>query len=124
MIPSEYRDSWEAFESDREFYHLTSEQNFESMRDAGRIEPVDPAPDDWAGMEAVFLLDPADPQFPTHRPDVRDHADANDRSHVVRLVIETANTLYRCTEPEETFQVVSLDPISLDDIVRVESVEG
>jgi hypothetical protein len=41
---------------------------------------------------------------------------------LVRLHVKTANELWKSNDPKRTFQVMTLDAISADDIVEVEEI--
>jgi uncharacterized protein len=120
-IPEQYAPQWEPFITDGVLYHLTSRRSLEEMYRLGHIVPRDPAPKYWAGMQAVFMADPTDPRYEQTLPNVVKHV-RNKREALVRLHIRTANELWKSTDPERTFQVMSLDPISIGDVVEVEGV--
>ena len=122
-IPLEYRSLWRPFQANgMTLFHLTTQANLESIRLAGQLIPKDPAPRNWAGMSAIFLANPSDPIYARSLPHVLAHAQKKG-DRLVRLYIETENSLYRSTDPERTFQVMSLDPISTADIVKIEYLD-
>ncbi len=120
-IPQEYQAFWQPYESNKTLFHLTTINNLEEIKKAGYVEPRDPAPRNWAGMKSIFMADPDDPIYHDSLPNVLAHAKKKG-DQLVRLHINTKNRLYRSIDPERTFQVMSLDPISVDDITDIEEV--
>lgn len=119
-IPEAYRSLWEPITTKVILYHMTTRENLPSILAHGLL-PKDPSPKHWAGLKAVFLSLPNDPVFKTAHHDVQAHV-AEKGEEVVRLHIKTKNQLYRSTDPKRTFQVISLDQISPDDITMVEDL--
>lgn len=121
-IPKEYREYWEPYRGDKILLHITTKLNFENIKKIGCIEPRDPSPKHWTGMKAIFLSDPDDPLYPASLEHVLAHVKEKHEA-LIQLHIKTKNHLYRSIDPARTFQVISLDPIDIDDIVKVESLE-
>ena len=121
-IPEEYRKFWEPYRTDKILLHLTTKANFENIKKIGHIEPRDPSPKYWAGMKAIFLSEPDDPLYAESLKHVLAHVKEKQEA-LVRLHIKTGNGLYKSTDPARTFQVISLDPISSDDILELEEVK-
>ena len=120
-IPEQYAPQWESFTTDGVLYHLTSRDSLEEVRRLGHLEPRDPAPKYWAGMRAVFMADPTDPRYEQTLPDVLEHVRSKDEA-LVRLHIKTHNQLWKSNDPKRTFQVMSLEPITAEDIIEVEEL--
>ena len=121
LIPIEYKDLWEPYKTDEILYHLTTKENFGDIKKMGHIEPRDPSPKHWAGMQAVFLAEPNDPLYAESLKHVLAHVKEK-HEELLRLHIKTNNNLYKSTDPARTFQVASLTPISLEEIVEIEKV--
>ncbi len=122
QIPKEYRHLWEPYQSNGILFHLTAAEGLKGIRELGYIEPRDPAPRNWAGMRAIFMADSEDPMYQESLPNVLAHA-RKKGNHLFRLHIKTKNKLYRSTDPERTFQIISLEPIKLADISKVEDLD-
>jgi hypothetical protein len=122
-IPEKYRQYWESYKTDKVLLHLTTRANLENIKKVGHIEPRDPSPKYWAGMEAIFLADPDDPLYAESLKHVLAHVKEKHKE-LLRLHIKTKNELYKSTDPARTFQVMSLDPIYLDDIVEMEDLQN
>ncbi len=120
-IPQEYQRLWSPYETDKVLYHLTTKEGLTGIMILGHIEPRDPTPRNWAGMKTIFMADPDDPIYLDSLPNVMAHAKKKGE-HLIRLHIKTTNTLYRSTDPERTFQVMSLDPIPVAAIVDQEDL--
>lgn len=115
-IPEEYRRFWVPFKKrDTFLYHLTVRDSWEVIRTIGYLEPRDPAPKHWAGMHAVFMSDPHDPWYQENQKRVQKHVKEKGE-RLVRLRILTRNELMRCIDPLRTSQVISLDPIFLNEV--------
>ena len=120
-IPKAYQTLWAPFEYDGVLYHLTTKNNLDSIQKVGYIEPRDPAPRNWAGMKAIFMGYADDPLYAPSQKNVHAHIKKKG-DKLVRLQIKTTNPLYRSKDPERTFQVMSLDPIPVNDIVSTEEL--
>ncbi len=86
----------------------------------GVLLPRDPAPNQWAGLAAVFLTDPTDPFFEVSYASVINHVRAKHHD-VVRLHVRTQNPLWRSHE-EGKSQIISLAPISVAEIMEAERI--
>lgn len=120
-IPEEYRIYWRPYVGQKILFHLTTGPNWESIKSSGWIEPRDPAPRRWAGMSAVYMSDPDDPIYFEQIHGVLNHVRTK-HDKCFRLHIKTDNHLYKSIESERTFQVISLEPISASQIVKVEEL--
>lgn len=120
-IPAEYRHLWVPYTSDKVLFHLTTADGLAGIKELGYIEPRDPVPRNWAGMRAIFMADSEDPIYEQSLPNVLAHA-RKKGDHLIRLHVKTKNKLYRSTDPERTFQIMSLEPLELNDIVEIEDL--
>jgi len=120
-IPDAYRESWVPFQPHAVLEHTTTQGNWEQIKASGYLEPRDPSPYTWAGMRAVFLSDTLDPLYPSRIPRVLAHV-RKKGGPLVRLLIRTEHTLFKSLDPERTAQVISLQPIPLSAVVRVEAI--
>jgi len=73
-------------------------------------------------MEAIFLADSDDPLYADSLKHVLVHVKEK-QENLLRLHIQTKNKLYKSTDPARTFQVMSLDPIRVEDIIEVERLK-
>ncbi len=121
-IPEEYKKFWQPYRTDKALLHLTTKANFENIKKIGHIEPRDPSPKYWAGMKAIFLSDPDDPLYAESLKHVLAHVKEK-QEDLIRLHIKTKNDLYKSTDPARTFQVISLDRISSEEILELEEVK-
>ena len=121
-IPEEYRKFWEPYITDKTLMHLTTRINLENIKKVGHIEPRDPAPKHWAGMKAIFLSDSDDLLYVDSLKHVLAHVQEK-QEDLIRLHIKTKNELYKSTDPARTFQVISLDPISIKEILELENLK-
>lgn len=120
-IPEEYRKYWQPYKTDKILLHLTTKANFENIKKVGHIEPRDPSPKHWAGMKAIFLADPDDPLYIESLKHVLAHVKEK-QEKLIRLHIKTKNELYKSTDSARTFQVMSLEPIKIEDVVKIEDL--
>ena len=118
-IPDQLKRFWEPCDKDQAFFHITTKQNYQSIKNCGYIEPRDPSVRKWAGMKAIFLSDPDDELYAKYAARVVEHVKEK-HEHLVKLHIKTKNQLYKSTHPTRTFQVISLSKIPVDEIVSVE----
>ncbi len=121
LIPEEYKKYWKPFATKGVLYHLTTKENFESIKKLWHLEPRDPSPKYRAGLKAIFLADPTDPLYHETLKNVLAHVKEK-HEHLLRLHIKTDNKLYKSIDPERTFQVVSLKPILFEQIVKIEEL--
>ena len=121
-IPKVYQHLWKPYQTNKTLFHLTTLANWEAITRLGYLEPRDPSPRNWAGMKAIFMADPDDPLYPSSLPHVLAHVKKKEEE-LVRLHIQTSNQLYRSIDPERTFQVASLDPIPIDQVIDVEPID-
>lgn len=120
-IPHEYQSLWVPTDFNGVVCHLTTQENWAGIQATGHIQPRDPAPRNWAGMTAIFLANPDDLQYIESFPKVLAHVKKK-HPHTLRLHIKTKNKLWRSLDPERLFQIMSLDPIDVSEIVKVEAV--
>ncbi len=119
-IPIQYQQYWKPFKTADTLYHLTTASNIEDIQAHGLL-PRDPNPKHWKGMRAIFMAYPKDPLYIETQKNVLAHVKEKGEE-LIRLHIKTNNNLYKSTDPERTFQVISLDPIPARDIIRYELV--
>jgi len=117
-FPQEYRHFWEPYTASSALYHLTTRENYNRIMREGVLLPRDPAPNQWAGLAAVFLTDPNDLFFDVSYASVLNHVRTKHHD-VVRLHVRTQNPLWRSNEGGIS-QIVSLRPISFSEIINVE----
>ncbi len=120
-LPKKYSQFWKPLKSKGTLYHLTTKQNLARIKQYGFLKPQDPNPKYWSGMKAVFMADPKDPLYKQTLNDVKDHVKSK-HNDLIRLHIRTNNQLYKSLDPKRTFQVASLEPIKISDIVYIETV--
>ena len=120
-IPEKYKQYWQPYKTKKTVFHLTTEINFKHIKKIGHIEPRDPSPKHWAGMKAIFLSNPDDPLYAGSLKHVLAHVKEKHKK-LLRLHIKTKNELYKSNDPKRTFQVISLDPISIQEIIKIETL--
>ena len=118
-IPTKYKKYWKEYKTKKTLLHITTLESYKNIIKIGYLEPRDPSPKYWAGMIAIFLSDPKDKIYKDSLKNVIAHISKKGKK-LVRLHIVTSNRLFRCLDPERTFQVVSLESISVDDIKKIE----
>ena len=123
MIPREYRKLWKPYRphEGKVLYHLTTEVNLRNILKMGYLEPRDPAPRNWAGMKAIFMADPDDPKYEASLKNVFAHVKKKHKK-ITRLHIKPLGRLYKSIDPSRTFQVISLRPIPVENILEIEKV--
>ncbi len=120
-IPSEYLKYWQPYKTSKTLFHLTTKENLKNIQKVGHIEPRDPSPKYWSGMKAVFLADSDDPLYSDSLKHVLAHVKEK-HEKLLRLHVRTKNELFKSSDPKRTFQVMSLEPIRIEDIIKVEEV--
>jgi|ERR1700687_1590578 len=114
-IPEAYKKDWVPCRNGKILLHVTTYQNYLGILKAGRIEPHDPFPQQWAGLPGVFLSDPTDSQFSKSLNMLQEQTTGK-HERLVGLYIRTTNTLYKCVAKGRTSQRVSLAPILIKEV--------
>lgn len=120
-IPTRYRAQWAPAVAIGDLVHHTTTANLTAIQRDGFLEPRDPSPKHWSGLVAVFMADTTDPLYPASLADVLAHVHEKGET-LVRLHVQTKNSLYRSVDPARTFQVISLDPIPLTEVAEIEVI--
>jgi hypothetical protein len=120
-FPKEYKKFWEPYTKGTILQHLTTRENFKNIKEDGVLKPYDPAPKQWAGLAAVFLMDPDDFQHEHAFLSIFSHV-REKHMEVVRLHVYTRNFLWRSAHGDQVPQIISLDPIPVSEIVQVDEI--
>jgi hypothetical protein len=120
IFPKEYQKFWVPYTAEHILHHITTAIHLRNIIQDGIIQPRDPAPKQWAGLSAIFLSDPNDPRFGELYEEIVMHV-REKHKHMVRLHIQTTNPLWRTGE-NGMFQIVSLAPIPVNDIQKIEEL--
>ena len=121
MIPEKYKNDWAPLETKKTMVHVTPRKNWEGIQQVGYIEPRDPSPQHWAGMKAVFLFDEDKASTPEAKEKMKAYVQKSGED-LVRLYIQTKNQLFKSISPERPDHVMALNPIPLEEIIKVEEV--
>lgn len=120
-IPQQYRQYWVPFKTEKVLLHITKAENWKNIQKTGYLEPHDPEPQHWAGMKAVFLGDPNDSAAPSSKG-LSKHVKKTGEK-LIRLYIKTSNQLFKSNAPGRAWHVMTLEPISVKDILKTEIVK-
>ena len=123
-IPTSYRHFWEPYKGAGMLDHTTTLENWKHIQASGFLEPKDPSPHHWSGIRAVFLSDTQDPLYAARIPRVQAHVRKKGGDLVRLFLAPRERELFKSTDPERTSQVISLDPILVSEVIRVEEIGG
>jgi hypothetical protein len=116
-IPAQLRSQWMPFQTSEILFCLTPAAHLETVLHEGLL----PHDDYFSDIHAIVLAYSKDPLYgPVHTFSVEGFR--RQGLEMIRLHICTANRLYRSLFPNRTYQVISMDPISSGDIVKIEKL--
>lgn len=116
-IPSQYQQFWGSpMVFDRPLVHITTQENFFSMRQTSGIKAQDPAPNYWRGIKCVFLSDPLNIKHQENFKAVCEHIKKKGTDlGLVILELIVPYYLYPCLDEVRSNQVICLQDIRFDD---------
>lgn len=117
QIPEQHRELWMPFEDNNHvLLHYTPEHCFHQIYQDGYLSPQD-SKTVWEGMSAIYLCDPSDPMYKVRLPFILERLLERGSPRIICLYIKTKNQLFRATHKKRTFQIASLDPIPISEIL-------
>jgi hypothetical protein len=120
-ITTQYKNDWVSYETDKTLIHVTKKENWEQIQKTGYIQPRDPSPQHWGGMNAIFFYDEDKALAPEFIEKIKKHSKESGEE-LVRLYIKTHNKLYKSVTKERPLHIMTLGPISLQEIIKSEVI--